>query len=82
MLEVTALTPDQWQAWRALRLAALSEAPEAFGSTLAEWTGAGDAGDCWAGPADLLAVQRDRHLRRRTGGNGRCDRILMAAQSN
>lgn len=40
--------------WRELRLAALAEAPAAFGSTLAEWTGAGDTAQRWR--ARLLSV--------------------------
>lgn len=40
VIDVQAVGPDDWKAWRELRLAALAEAPYAFGSQLADWVDA------------------------------------------
>ncbi|MET9273841.1 GNAT family N-acetyltransferase [Kribbella sp. NPDC003557] len=40
MIDVQAIGPDDWKAWRELRLAALEEAPFAFGSQYADWVDA------------------------------------------
>ncbi len=47
MIAVQQCGPDDWPAWRTLRRAALIDAPQAFGSTIAEWTGAGDTEPRW-----------------------------------
>lgn len=58
-LEVRTLTPDDWATWRSMRLAALADAPEAFGSRFEDWVDA-DEGRWRArlslpGAVDLLA---------------------------
>jgi GNAT superfamily N-acetyltransferase len=40
VIDVQAIGPDDWKAWRELRLAALAEAPYAFGSQHADWVNA------------------------------------------
>jgi ribosomal protein S18 acetylase RimI-like enzyme len=41
------LHADDWPLWRHLRLQALAESPDMYGSTLAEWTGTGDTEERW-----------------------------------
>lgn len=59
MIEIRVLTPDDWPTWRDLRLAALAEAPEAFGSRLADWQGDGDREQRWR---DRLSIPGSRNL--------------------
>ena len=59
VIEIRTLSSDDWALWRGLRLAALSEAPYAFGSTLADWQGAGDREQRWR---DRLAIAGSHNL--------------------
>ncbi|MFD0402458.1 GNAT family N-acetyltransferase [Kitasatospora sp. NPDC127121] len=67
------LGSDDWALWRELRLAALTEAPYAFGSTLADWQGAGDHEARWRsrleipGALDLVAVLDGRPVAMASG---------------
>lgn len=56
VIDVLALHPDDWRLWRTLRRAALAEAPAAFGSTLADWSGAGDLERRWRGRLEDVAL--------------------------
>ncbi|MEU4675760.1 GNAT family N-acetyltransferase [Micromonospora sp. NPDC023737] len=47
MIDIRPLTPDDWKLWREVRLAALAEAPYAFGSRLADWQDDGDRAERW-----------------------------------
>jgi GNAT superfamily N-acetyltransferase len=42
VIELHDIGADDWKLWRDLRLAALEEAPYAFGSTLADWADASE----------------------------------------
>ncbi len=56
MIEVRAVGAEDWPLWRRLRQAALADAPAAFGSTLAEWSGAGDTEQRWRDRLDDVAL--------------------------
>ncbi|MEU7825725.1 GNAT family N-acetyltransferase [Catellatospora sp. NPDC049133] len=53
MIELRVLAPDDWPIWRELRLAALAEAPYAFGSRLTDWQGDGDRDERWRGRLEI-----------------------------
>lgn len=55
-IAIRRIGPDEWRLWRELRLAALAEAPEAFGSKLADWQGAGDSEARWRARLDAVAL--------------------------
>jgi ribosomal protein S18 acetylase RimI-like enzyme len=46
-IEFRALSVEDWQIWRQIRLQALAEAPYAFSTDLADWQGAGDTEERW-----------------------------------
>ncbi|TMZ38024.1 GNAT family N-acetyltransferase, partial [Klebsiella pneumoniae] len=59
MIDLRVLSPDEWPIWRAARLAALADAPEAFGASLADWQVAGDREERWRA---RLAVAGSYHV--------------------
>lgn len=59
MIELQVLTADDWTVWRELRIAALTDAPDAFGSRLADWQGEGDREERWRG---RLSIPGSHHL--------------------
>jgi ribosomal protein S18 acetylase RimI-like enzyme len=65
MVETRVLTADDWRLWRGLRLAALEESPDAFGSKLADWQGDGDREERWrnrltAVPFNVIVLDGER----------------------
>ncbi|WP_116247050.1 GNAT family N-acetyltransferase [Nocardiopsis sp. FIRDI 009] len=58
MLELRTLGSDDWPLWRELRLAALAEAPHAFGSTLDGWRGSGDREERWRARLSIPGAHR------------------------
>ncbi|GAB3139308.1 GNAT family N-acetyltransferase [Microbispora hainanensis] len=73
VIELHVLNEDDWATWRELRLAALAEAPQAFGSTLSEWQGEGDREERWRarlampGSHNVIATIDDRPVGMVTG---------------
>ncbi|MEU8298463.1 GNAT family N-acetyltransferase [Micromonospora sp. NPDC048909] len=59
MAEIRVLTPDDWKAWREVRLGALAEAPYAFGARLSDWQGNGDREERWR---NRLAIPGSHNL--------------------
>jgi ribosomal protein S18 acetylase RimI-like enzyme len=64
-VEIRKLTTDDWELWREVRLQALSEAPDAFSSVLADWQGDADIESRWrnrlrAVPFNVIAVMGDQ----------------------
>ena len=47
VISINVLGVDDWRVWRELRLAALADAPGAFRSTYAYWSGEGDTEANW-----------------------------------
>jgi ribosomal protein S18 acetylase RimI-like enzyme len=56
MISIRTVSADDWREWRELRREALREAPDAFGSTLAGWSGDGDYEARWRDRLETLPV--------------------------
>ncbi len=56
MNRLRVLVVDDWPVWRELRLAALADAPHAFGSALADWQGDDDTQRRWRARLETVAV--------------------------
>ena len=56
MLSVRRINSDDWSEWRRLRREALREAPDAFDSTLADWSGPGDTEERWRSRLDVVPL--------------------------
>ena len=53
--EIRTLSADDWAVWREVRLRSLTDAPDAFGSRLADWQGPNDREDRWRTRFDNVA---------------------------
>src|SRR4051794_34523111 len=64
MVRIQALSSDDWKAWRALRIRALENSPEAFSAKHSDWQGTQDTEARWRSrltsvPFNLLATLDD-----------------------
>ena len=84
MREIRRISPSDWQVWRDVRLEALTEAPYAFGATLASWVDAEEAR--WRQrledePCNVVAFADDAPVGQASGthvdGNGAVELISM-----
>ena len=67
-LEIRTLSPDDWRVWRELRISALTLAPEAYNSKLAEWTGNGDVEQRWRDRLASVALNYAAFVHNRPAG--------------
>jgi ribosomal protein S18 acetylase RimI-like enzyme len=82
MLALRHLQEDDWESFRSVRLAALTEAPYAFGSTVADWSGANDTEDRWRGrltavPFNVIASENDLPVGMVSGTSPQEDRVEL-----
>ena len=70
MIDVRIVSSDDWSLWRDLRLKALSDAPDTFGATLADWESADERR--WRrrlaeGPLNVVAVTDEQAVGQASG---------------
>ena len=68
MIALQRISPNDWRAWRELRLEALREAPYAYGSKLAEWQGDGDTEERWRRRLESVPLNVIAYLDERPAG--------------